>query len=201
MGGVTRGRICKRKISLKAMPANLYLIALLPPEPLRARVLALKEEMRDRFGARHALKSPAHITLQMPFRLLPETEPVLLRLLEGFVGRQWPFGIDLQGFDAFPPRVLFIRIADHQPVSTLESSLRAALAGEAALQLGASDLPFHPHMTIATRDLSEPAFYRAWAEFKDRPFEGAFGVHSLFLLKHNGQFWEVYREFNFGKGS
>ena len=50
MGGVTWGRICKRKISLKAMPVNLYLIALLPPEPLRDRVRELKEEIRDRFG-------------------------------------------------------------------------------------------------------------------------------------------------------
>ena len=183
------------------MPVNLYLIALLPPEPLRDRVRELKEEMRDRFGARHALKSPAHITLQMPFRLAPETEPDLMQFLERFASREWPFEIKLQGFGSFPPRVLFIRITDHKPVSALETSLRAALAGEAALQLEGSDLPFHPHMTIATRDLSEPAFCRAWAEFKDRPFEAAFKVRSLFLLKHNGQFWEVCREFNFGEGS
>ena len=183
------------------MPATLYLIALLPPEPLRKLVRELKEEMRDRFGAGHALKTPAHITLQMPFRLETETKPDLMQLLEGFARRQKPFGIELQGFDAFPPRVLFIRIADHRPVSALESSLRATLAGEAALQIEGTGLPFHPHMTIATRDLSEPAFHLAWAEFKDRPFAAAFEVRSLFLLQHNGTVWEVCREFNFGEGS
>lgn len=182
------------------MPANLYLIALLPPTALRERVRELKAEMRTRYGASHALKSPAHITLQMPFRLAPEVEPVLLGLLEGFGTRQWPFRIELQGFGAFPPRVIFIRIADHVPVSNLESSLRASLADEATLKIETSKLPFHPHMTIATRDLEETAFHQAWAAFKDRPFEAAFEVRSLFLLKHNGQVWEVYREFDFGNG-
>jgi 2'-5' RNA ligase len=183
------------------MPANLYLIALLPPPPLRDRVRALKEEMRDRFGASHALKSPAHITLQMPFRLGLEDEPGLLKLLEAWSRRQRPFAVKLMGFGSFPPRVIFIRIIDHNPVSALEGSLRELLAGEAHLQIETSHQPFHPHMTIATRDLREPAFYQAWAEFKDRPFEAAFEVRSLFLLRHNGQFWEIYREFNFGEGT
>lgn len=183
------------------MFADLYLIALIPPSPLRERVRELKEEMRDRFGAGHALKSPAHITLQMPFRLASETEPVLLELLAGWSRRQRPFPIKLLGFGSFPPRVIFIRIADHEQVSTLESSLRTVLDGAENLKIETSHLPFHPHMTIATRDLREPSFHQAWAEFKDRSFEAAFQVHSLFLLKHNGQFWEVYREFNFGEDS
>lgn len=183
------------------MPANLYLIALLPPIPLRQQVRQLKVEMRDRFGAGHALKSPAHITLQMPFRLESETEPALLELLAGWSRRQCPFPVKLLGFGSFPPRVIFIRISDHEAVSALESSLREVLSGEAIPEIETSHLPFHPHMTIATRDLSEPAFHLAWPEFKDRPFEAAFEVRSLGLLKHNGQFWEVYREFDFGDDS
>ncbi len=183
------------------MPANLYLIALIPPPALREKVRELKEEIRDRFGAGHALKTPAHITLQMPFRLESETEPLLLELLAGWSRQQRPFPVKLLGFGSFPPRVIFIRIADHKPVSALESSLRAVLAGAEHLRIETSSLPFHPHMTIATRDLREQAFDQAWVEFKDRPFEAAFEVHSLFLLKHNGQFWEVYREFKFWEGS
>lgn len=183
------------------MPDNLYLLAVLPPPPLREKVRELKVEMRNRFGAGHALKSPAHITLQMPFRLDPVKEPALLALLENWSRRQTLFPVKLDGFGAFPPRVVFIRVADHQPVSALENSLRMALAGESTLEVETAQRPFHPHMTIATRDLSEPAFHRAWAEYKDRPFEADFEVHSLFLLKHNGKVWEVYREFSFGEGS
>lgn len=180
------------------MPSNLYLIALLPPLALRERVRALKEEVRSRYGAGHALKSPAHITLQMPFRLDSGKEEALERLLEGFGNRQRPFSIELQGFGAFPPRVLFLKIAGHQPIAALEESLRGLLAGQQALEIETSRLPFHPHMTIATRDLTEPAFERAWVDFKDRPFEATFEAASLFLLKHVGQRWEVFREFGFG---
>jgi 2'-5' RNA ligase len=41
----------------------LYFIALLPPAGLRADIETLKEEMHRRFGARHALKAPAHLTI------------------------------------------------------------------------------------------------------------------------------------------
>ncbi len=183
------------------MPLNLYLIALLPPPDLRERVRLLKEEMRNRFGSGHALKSPAHITLQMPFRLESEAEVLLIKRLKGFGGQQHSFLVELQGFGCFPPRVLFVRIGNPGPVTALESALRLALAQESALEITPSDLPFHPHMTIATRDLEEPAFQMAWAEFKDRPFQEVFEASSLFLLKHNGQSWAIFREFRFGASS
>lgn len=183
------------------MPAGLFLIALLPPPLLREQVRALKEEMRSRFGSGHALKSPAHITLQMPFRLSPEDEGVLFGALERFAAAQIPFQVDLAGFDCFAPRVLFIRVRDQGPVCHLQSALQAALAREDSLGLPGEERPFHPHMTIATRDLEEPAFYRAWADFQDRPYQASFEVSGLFLLKHNGRSWDVYREFRFGESS
>ena len=183
------------------MPSYLYLVALLPPPPVRERVRELKEEMRHRFRAGHALKSPAHITLQMPFRLDSQDESHLISLLGRFASGQAPFPVDLDGFGCFPPRVLFLKIEDHKPLVALMEALQAVLAREPSLGIEGSGLPFHPHMTIATRDLKEEAFYQAWAEFKDRPFEAAFEVRSLFLLQHNGQFWEIYREFKFGEGT
>jgi hypothetical protein len=52
-------------------------------------------------------------------------------------------------------------------------------------------------MTIATRDLTEKAFEKAWPEYRPRIFQAGFIVKSLFLLKHNGKFWEINREFLF----
>ena len=78
------------------MPSYLYLVALLPPPPVRERVRELKEEMRHRFRAGHALKSPPHITLQMPFRLDSQDESHLISLLERFASGQAPFPVDLE---------------------------------------------------------------------------------------------------------
>lgn len=180
------------------MPADLYLIALVPPLAVREQVRALKLEMRRRFGAGHALKSPAHITLQMPFRLalggLEKFEETLRKLAVS----QHPFTIKLDGFDCFAPRVIFIRVKEHRPVTALERQLKSALSEKDLLPPQKRAMPFHPHMTIATRDLEEAAFATAWREFKNRPFQMVFEVSGLFLLRHNGSRWELFREFEFG---
>ena len=53
---------------------DLYFIALIPHTGLREEIREIKERMRDEYGAGHALKSPAHITLQMPFKRSPGDE-------------------------------------------------------------------------------------------------------------------------------
>ena len=72
---------------------QLYFIALIPPPDLREAVLQLKEEMRDRFQAKHALTSPAHITLQMPFKREPAEEVDMIKALGRFAYRQSAFTI------------------------------------------------------------------------------------------------------------
>ncbi|MEJ2584098.1 MAG: 2'-5' RNA ligase family protein, partial [Robiginitalea sp.] len=97
----------------------LYLIALVPGAELRTRIRSLKEEMKRRFGSSHAMKSPAHITLQMPFRRPEAFEDGLIQSLEMF-GREQPvFDLPLQGFDCFPPRVLFVKVENQEAVAAL----------------------------------------------------------------------------------
>ena len=176
----------------------MYFIGLVPPEDIRDRVRALKLEMQRRFGAGHALKSPAHITLQMPFRLSGEKIEVLEMSLREFSALQTRFHLHLVDFDCFAPRVIFIGVKNSKPLIGLEGDLKKALSGKGILPAGEGDLPFHPHMTIATRDLNEAAFHKAWPEFEQRSFRMEFEAKSLFLLRHNGSLWELYREFEFG---
>jgi 2'-5' RNA ligase len=180
------------------MPKQLYFIAILPPENLRAQVRELKLEMKRRFSAGHALKSPAHITLQMPFRLEADREAELCRVLDLFARPKSAFSVRIQGFDCFPPRVIFIRVVEHPPFIPLQRSLKTVLIESGIIPQPPEEYPFHPHMTIATRDLSPEAFKRAWPEYRDRAFTAEFQIGSIFLLKHNGSHWEVFRQFAFG---
>lgn len=180
------------------MASNLYLIALVPHEELSERVRNLKLEMKERFNASHALKAPAHITLQMPFRRdEDDEEPQLIRELTSFAGGQNSFEVTLDGFDAFPPRVLFLKVENHEPLANLHSRLQRHLKTE--LNFPDKELMdrFHPHMTIATRDLSKKMFHKAWPEFKEREFRALFTAHAIGLLKHNGKHWDLYRTFSF----
>ena len=97
----------------------LYLIALVPDADLRDTVRDLKMEMQEDFGASHALKSPAHITLQMPFRREENLEDQLLETLQQFCAKEIPFEVHLSGFDCFAPRVLFIRVEEPHSIMGL----------------------------------------------------------------------------------
>ena len=152
--------------------------------------------MRDRFGAGHALKSPAHITLQMPFRMDEAQEDDMGKSLKNFATREMAYQVDLNGFDSFPPRVLFVRIVDYQPLIEFHNRFKQSVTKEMGLQ-DKSPFEYHPHMTIATRDLTEEAFHKAWPELEQRDFEATFIAKSIFLLKHNGKDWDVYEEFLF----
>jgi len=180
------------------MSQQLYFIALLPAEELRAEVRELKLEMQRRYGSGHALKSPAHITLQMPFRWDEQQENALCDLLRSFAAGQTSFSTMLDGFDCFSPSVIFLRIVDHEPLSPLQVALKKALIESGFIPEPPKAFPFHPHMTIATRDLTPEAFEKAWPKYRDRSFKAEICIQSLFLLKHNGRHWEVFREFEFG---
>lgn len=180
------------------MSKKHYFIALVPHAELREKIKELKLEMKERFYASHALKAPAHITLQMPFRRPEEEEETIIAGLTRFSSTRHPFDVHLNGFDAFPPRVIFVKVINHKPVVELHEAFQAFLRNE--LKFSDKEIMdrFHPHMTIATRDLSKKMFHKAWPEFKDRAFEDSFLAESLHLLKHNGKHWELYREFGFG---
>lgn len=176
---------------------DLYFIALIPHIALREQVKALKEEIKERFNAAKALRSPAHITLQMPFKSRKQDEPYLIDTLQEFATYQKKFIVKLSGFDCFSPKVIFIKVSDHEPIISVHTQLRKVLSDKMEFKENVLTQNIHPHMTIATRDLSVEAFGKAWGEFEKREFEASFLTKSLFLLKHNGKFWEIYREFLF----
>jgi 2'-5' RNA ligase len=178
---------------------DLYFLALIPPENLKKAVKSLKEEMRDRFGAGHALKSPAHITLQMPFKRPAEQEADMIRQLADFALGEEAFQVQLSGFGCFAPRVIYVDIARHEAIVQLHRRLQAYLIREMAFSTEEVGARFHPHMTIATRDLRKGEFRKAWQEFETRSFDASFLVDSLYLLKHNGRQWDIYRQLEFGE--
>lgn len=180
---------------------QLYFLALIPPEPIRNAVKLLKEEMLDRFGAGHALKSPAHITLQMPFRRTEQEEENMIGQLEKFAAGERPFPIELSGFGCFEPRVIYVSIHQHDRIVQLHQRLRACLLEIMQFAEEEVGARFHPHMTIATRDLRKNAFRQAWPEFEKRTYTASFTADSLYLLKHNGKHWDIYRQFEFAKQS
>lgn len=182
------------------MKEGLYFIAILPPDDIAGKVQAVKKEFVDYYNSREAYRRAAHITLQPPFKMAKSDEPLMIKLLKEFAARQQPFLVQLQGFNHFRDDVIYIDIANPEPMQSLYSNLIDFLQAECDF---ASDMirdqPLNPHMTVAYRDLSSGDFQKAWDVFRKRSFNYQFKVGSIFLLKHDSKRWRPHHEFQFAK--
>lgn len=179
---------------------GLFFIAIVPPQAIQTEVTRLKEEVRDRYGSKHALNSPPHITLHMPFRWKLKKLELLTETLRRMSNDREEFDVKLLGFSAFPPRVIYIDVVSNQELRALQGHVTTI----ARRQLGLDNADyknrgFQPHMTIAFRDLKKAKFLEAWRDFEKRAFDATFFVVSLTLLKHEAGKWSVYEEFPFFK--
>lgn len=176
-----------------------YFIALVPPSPLYDDALRFKNYFRDQYNSKASLNSPPHITLHMPFRWKEAKEKDLVDALTRFARGRESFKVQLLNFNAFAPRVIFIDVVTSEQLNSLSKELHRFCKRELNLFNAAyKDQAFHPHMTLAFRDLKKPMFVRAWEEFQERKFSAAFDVENIVLLKHNGKVWDVFKEFDFG---
>ena len=177
---------------------NLYYIALLTNKATAKAIRAFKLDFKMRFGASHALKSPAHITLQMPFKKSETFETFMTETLTRFCTDENPFNVELNGFDCFEPRVIFAKVENPKPIINLANRLEPIFRDTLKIEKHKFLKNIHPHCTVATRDLIEEMFFKAWKEYEKKKFKASFTVSSIALLKHNGQNWDVFREFKFG---
>ena len=176
---------------------DLYFIAINPREPLKSRVTEIKMDLQAKFNTKAALKSPPHITMHMPFRWKLKKIDLITTTLEQLAVRTKAFYIELKDFAAFPPRVIYLSVAENNALNNLKSGVSQLSLQKWKLFDRVDSRPFHPHMTVAFRDLTKVNFEKAWELFKTRAFEEQFLADKITLLKHNGKFWEEFMEFSF----
>ena len=181
-------------------PKQRLFLALLPPPALQEQVTAIQQEFAEQFASRAALRSPPHITLVPPFEWPSSELPALTGSLEAFARRQTPVSIQLSGFGAFAPRVIFIHVVPSPELQRLQAQAHhhmGILLNQK--ETTAQGRPFVPHMTVAFRDLTPAHFRAAWPEFKTRSFQSAFVASALTLLLHDGKRWQVFAQFLMGE--
>lgn len=176
---------------------KLYFIAVIPPVPIYDHALEQKQYFKEHYNSKASLNSPPHITLHMPFKWRERDEEKLEQQLQEFSSNQKPVNIKLDNFSSFPPRVIFINVVMNPELENLQKSLQRYCKRSLNLfNSNYKELPFHPHLTVAFRDLKKPSFHRAWDEFKSKHFKAEFTANKLALLKHNGRVWRIHNEFN-----
>ena len=189
------------KASRKTKTEKLYFVAIVPPSPIYEEAFEQKVYFKTRYNSKASLNSPPHITLHMPFKWKESEEQELVNELQAFANGKSPITIQLNGFSSFPPKVIFINVEISGELDGLHKDLERHFKKQLNLfNAKYKDLPFHPHLTLAFRDLKKPNYQQAWEEFVGKNYEAAFIAEKIALLKHSGTVWEVFREFELRTG-
>ena len=170
---------------------NMYYIAIVAPEEINQQVLKWKNYFKEHFKCNVALKSPAHITLIPPFWMKEELENDLRSSITEFSATTNKFEITLKDFAAFKPKVIFVDIIKNEMLNAFYNSFTDFLHTQNKYPVKEDDRSFHPHVTLATRDLYKKAFYQAWEVFSEKKYEASWLVDGISLLRHNKKNWDV----------
>ncbi|MEO9805699.1 MAG: 2'-5' RNA ligase family protein [Reichenbachiella sp.] len=173
---------------------SLYFLALVPDQEIYAEVMTFKEEVAKKFNSKGALRSPPHITLHMPFKWRSDKEEELIERLSQFKFEHYPITVELDGFDFFEPRVVFVHVIKSEWLALLQKELTTFVRRELKFfNADYKDRGFHPHMTIGFRDLKKAVFPEVKTYYKDQSYQRQFNVSNICLLKHDGKRWEEWK--------
>jgi len=169
----------------------MYFVALVAPEEIDRQVLKWKNFFKENYGCTVALKSPAHITLIPPFWMNEGLEKDLIKSIDELSTAKNKFEITLKDLAAFKPRVIYVDVLKNELLNGLHESLSDFIYKQNKFPIKKEDRSFHPHVTLATRDLYKKAFYEAWEIFSVRKYEVLWLVKGISLLRHNKKNWDV----------
>ncbi len=172
-----------------------YFIAIVPPKAILQKIELIKLELFTQNGLKGALRSPAHITLHRPFEWKVEKEVELIESLKEFKFDR-SFSIELQNYNCFQPRVIFIDVKKNQDLNDLHLKLSGYARRQLKLLNEFQDMRgFQPHVTIAFRDLKKQLFYKLWDYYKTQEFDASFDFSGFCLLRLDAK-WEIIKEFS-----
>jgi 2'-5' RNA ligase len=172
---------------------RMYYVAIVCPKHIDEKVVQLKEWMRKQFGCMVALKSPGHITLIPPFWMNEAREEELTATLQQLNNIETAT-VGLNGFSHFSDRVLFIQVNDNEHLTNLKNKTEEHFLKQFSGIIKKDERPFHPHVTIANRDIKPSAFLKAWEHFSKEDFNEMFVADSVSLLKLINGRWEMIKD-------
>ncbi|GAB3656187.1 2'-5' RNA ligase family protein [Echinicola sediminis] len=179
------------------MPTSLqkYFLAIVPEAGIQEEAKAIKEAVKEKYNAKHALKSPAHVTLKMPFVWNEYKEEKLEGLLRTFFDRQKSFPIEFKGIGRFGRRIMYARVSHGPELPLMQEELNQYCRRELKLNEELSDKAYTPHMTLVYSDLKKRFFDECWSMVKEKGFYGKMEVKKVALLKKIDYRWQVWMIF------
>jgi 2'-5' RNA ligase len=174
---------------------DMYYVTLLCPLDIDEQVHEHKNYMRRTFGCDVASKSPSHITLIAPFFMSGGKSKELEERLEAFESTVNEVSLNLNGYGHFENRVIFVDVEPSAALETLQEQLEVYLKNNGFPFIKEAKKPFHPHVTIATRDVKPEDFEAAWPTFEGKEFTASFTTNTMHLMKLSEDRWIHEKQF------
>lgn len=171
-----------------------YFLAIVPEGEFQDQVTRLKLDIREKFQSKYALKSPAHVTVKMPFGYNEAKESQLIAMLEGFMGRYNQMSLKIKGVKTFGNRVIYLGVDADKDLFDFQSELKTFCKKELNLVDELSDRNYHPHMTIAFKDIKKTQFQDIFQFAANDNLKKDMLVKKIFLLKKLEGKWVVWRK-------
>ena len=176
----------------------LCFLAFVLPEIPASEIRGFQQYAAEHFDSQRALCSPPHITLVAPFQVQSEQIPALSGTLENFCAQVVPVNITLDGFSAFGERVIFVNVVRDPALEAIAGNLQKHLRAS-GFSVRTESGPFHPHVTVAFKDLRREMFGKAYAFFQQIPCEVTWTANALTLLRHRHGRWQADQTFACGR--
>lgn len=173
-------------------PQQTHFIGVLLPDNLTSMVEECRRYMNRTYGCRSGHATPVHVTLVPPFALPRDytTADVVEELLRG-VPQDSGFSARTENFDAFGDRTLFAAVRPAPEWNRLKNAAETALRGAFPGCLRKDPRPFHPHITVANRDIPPGASTAALRVLSGKKFEEDFPVDNMTVFVRKGGGWEA----------
>ena len=169
----------------------LYSLGILPSDDIQTSITHFKNDACNTFQMCNALNAVAHLTLIRPFTVGQST---FFDELRNFLAATIPITIELDGFDHFDDRVIYVDVKPNEALQKLQQVLEDFCIENHVAK--ADNLPFHAHMTIARDDTKLDKFDTAYNYFSKQNYTAAFTATTVALFRFDGQNWQVDQLFS-----
>lgn len=180
--------------------SRLFFVAVIPPAGICDIITAIKREIASVYGSQHVLRLVPHITLKAPFSAEPGAAQEWFQMIPLLVDA---FEQQLKNFRCFPNKrnpVIYIEPVMNPALAALQQNILDSFSDYFPdMSVSNNEKQFHPHVTIAYRDLPYDKFADAWAEYRGRKFEAQFTVDKIYLMQHDQRQWNIVSERSLNK--
>lgn len=175
---------------------QLKLVAIVPPEPLFSFIREEQQYIADTWGPKKALRVPPHLTLLPPISVNEAELIVLESILKDAASSHKAFMLRVNGYDAFSPKVIFIKPNYPKALHLLYTDIiDTVIARIPHVMNKYPDDTFHPHFTIAYRDLEPDIFRDVWKYFKNKKAKFTVPIQDISIFDKSDVGWTIGKKF------